>query len=60
MTDGGHNGREVGMADVLDYFKMTLKVFKDHKHKNTNQTPYRALALSAEIIIHSVLMERYL
>ena len=32
MTDGGHNGREVGMADVLDYAKMILKVFTGHKH----------------------------
>ena len=47
MTDGGHNGREVGMADVLDYAKMMLKVFNGHKHikKNTNQVSHRALVL---------------
>ena len=54
MTDGGHNGPKIGMAEVLDMLKMILKLFMGHKHKNANQISYKVIALVIGTIVHSV------
>ena len=53
MTDEGHNGSRMGMANVLDYAQNYLISVNIKKQKTLNQIPYRALAV-AEIILHEV------
>ena len=54
ITDGGHNGPEMGWQKYWTMLKIILKLFMGHKYKNTNQISYKVIALVIEIIVHSV------